>query len=409
MVYMIGDQSLNNSGFADLKEMKKIGSTSEVAIIAQFSRGVKNRPTKRYHFRKNNRNSPLSADVVEDLGMTNSADPKALEDFIRWGGEKFPARHYLLVMWGHGNGADDENVPNASNNPLLLEEGVSNPDVKRRAAPRATARSIGITQSDSIFDGVAVDFLDTCKFKKALQSAKEVLGREIDILGMDSCLMSGAEICYQARNSARLTVAPEWVGPADGWPYDKILDELVKKPTMRPIDLARNIMGEYLASYADYEDISVTQAICDLSKSDMLARAVDRLAGALLKHLSIEKARKAIMLSRWQAQSYDGTSYVDLYDFCNLLQSNCQQKAIKIACQEVMKAIRPKGFVIKSVYQGQDAQYSYGLSIYFPLDEVSRFYERLDFANETRWVAFLKEYVSKTRRPDRRKKDTASI
>jgi hypothetical protein len=38
---------------------------------------------------------------------------------------------------------------------------------------------------------------------------------------------------------------------------------------------------------------------------------------------------------------------------------------------------------------------------YFPLHEVSRSYEQLDFARDTRWVAFLKEYVIKVRRPNR--------
>ncbi len=111
MVYMMGEYYINNSGFTDLQEMKKIGSTKEVAIVAQFCRGVKTRPTKRYHFRKDHRNGPLANTVVEDLGETDTSDPKMLENFIRWGAEKFPAKHYMVVIWGHGNGAEDENIP----------------------------------------------------------------------------------------------------------------------------------------------------------------------------------------------------------------------------------------------------------------------------------------------------------
>jgi hypothetical protein len=44
MVYMAGDSCLDSNGFADLKEMKKAGSTREVAIIAQFSRGIQKSP-----------------------------------------------------------------------------------------------------------------------------------------------------------------------------------------------------------------------------------------------------------------------------------------------------------------------------------------------------------------------------
>ncbi|HEX6623625.1 MAG TPA: hypothetical protein VF064_07920 [Pyrinomonadaceae bacterium] len=44
MVYMAGDKYLDNNGFADLKEMKEAGSTAEVAVLAQFSRGVTRAP-----------------------------------------------------------------------------------------------------------------------------------------------------------------------------------------------------------------------------------------------------------------------------------------------------------------------------------------------------------------------------
>jgi Clostripain family len=404
MVYMAGDYYLNNGGFTDLKEMKKVGSTKDINVIAQFSRCVKKRPTKRYYFSESDPDGPLSNDVVEDIGETNPIDPKVLEDFICWGFEKFPAKHYLVVVWGHGNGADDENIPNAETNLLLPDDSTPNLKVNSRFLSRSSVRGIGIRPSANIFEGLAVDFLDNRKFKKALESATEMLGRKIDILGMDSCLMSGAEVCYQMRNSTRFTVACEGIGPADGWPYDKILTELASKPTISPRELASRIVERYLAFYTDYEDVAVTQSACDLSKCPALAIIVDRLAEVLLNNLSDKEVRKAVMLSRWQAQSYEGTEYVDLYDFCSLLHYYCNRKRIKVACREVMKTIGPGGFVLKSGYRGHDAQYSYGLSIYFPQDEISRFYERLDFANDTRWVEFLKEYITETRRPDRSKK-----
>src|SRR5262249_26512834 len=157
------------------------------------------------------------------------------------------------------------NIPNAASNPLLLNDGLPDPNVNTRVIYRSSfgkhaiaRKGIGIRPSATAFEIDAVDFLDSRKFKKALVSAREALGREVDILGMDSWLMSGAEVCYQVRGSARFTVAPEGIGPADGWPYDKILAELVKRPTMKPRELACEIVGKYLESYSDYEDLSVT-------------------------------------------------------------------------------------------------------------------------------------------------------
>ena len=385
MAYMVGDYSnLDNNGFADLKEMKKAGSSPEVTLLAQFSRGVKNRPTKRYLLTKDGRDGGLARDVVADLGSVETSSPQALADFVCWGVENFPAKHYMLIMWGHGNGADDEKLP-------PLSQPVHHPEEVSR----------GIALGYAVVESQTVDFLDSRRFKKALAAATQRVGRKIDILGMDACLMSGIEICYQVRDSVHFTVAPEGFGPLDGWPYDKILSELVKKPWLEPQQLTRLIVKKYLASYADYEDVCVTQSICDLDRCGSLVSAADSLATTLIANLSNAEAKKAIMLSRWQAQSYEGTEYVDLYDFCSLLDQNCDNPEVKSACQGVINVIAGENFVVESVYRGAGAQYSYGLSIYFPLTEISAFYQRLDFAQHTHWVDFLKEFQNTIRRPQR--------
>ena len=406
MVYMVGDyNNLDNNGFADLKEMKKAGSSPEVTLLAQFSRGVKNRPTKRYRLTKDGRDGALARDVVAELGRVETSSPEALADFIGWGVENFPARHYMLIMWGHGNGADDETLPPSSHPLHHLDDSLPAAAAQTRTslqmATRNSEGSRGIALGYTVVESQTVDFLDSRRFKKALATASKRIGRKIDILGMDACLMSGIEVCYQVRDSVRFTVAPEGFGPLDGWPYDKILTELVKKPWLEPKQLARVIVKKYLASYADYEDVCVTQSICDLDKCPELVSAADSLATTLITNLANAEAKKAIMLSRWQAQSYERTEYVDLYDFCSLLDQNCDNAEIKSACQNVINIITRENFVVESAYRGAGAQYSYGLSIYFPLTEISAFYQRLDFAQHTHWVEFLKEFQKTTRRPER--------
>jgi len=406
MVYMVGDYTnLDNNGFADLKEMKKAGSSPEVALLAQFSRGVKNRPTNRYYLTKSGREGALADDVVAKLGRIETSSPEALADFIGWGVENFPARHYMLIMWGHGNGADDEKLPASSRPVHQPDDSLPEPLAQTRDSLQMTWRdrqgSKGIALGYATVDSQTVDFLDSRRFKKALAAASRRVGRKIDILGMDACLMSGIEVCYQVRDSVDFTVAPEGFSPLDGWPYDKILTELVKKPWLEPKKLARVIVKKYLAAYADYEDVCVTQSICDLDRCPSLVGAADSLAKTLITHLPDVEVRKAIILARWQVQAYEGTDYVDLYDFCCLLEQNCEQAEVKDACQSVMNIIARENFVVESVYRGVSAQYSYGLSIYFPLTEISAFYQRLDFAQQTVWVEFLKEFQRATRRPER--------
>ena len=402
MVYMVGDAGLDYNGFTDLKEMKLAGSTDEVALLAQFCRGVKHRPTKRYLLTKDSRDGTLAADVIEDLGETNPARPETVAEFFRWGIERFPADHYMAVLWGHGTGANDETLPNviipsvAENSP-----GLETVQVRRNVLNTQPTRGIAISPSAAAFDAFSLDSLDCRRFQKALELVRVALGRKLDILGMDSCVMSGAEVCYQVRDSVRLTVAPEGSGPVDGWPYDKILGALVENPAMKPEAMAVTIAENFVASYADCEDLSVTQSVCDLDRCDLLASAIDRLAATLIEKLANVEVKRSVMLARLQVQAYELTEYIDLYDFCGLLREHSYDEDVRTASADVMEVIASKGFVVKSLYQGDAMQYSYGLSIYFPLHEVAPSYERLDFARDTRWVTFLKEYLTRIRRPHR--------
>jgi hypothetical protein len=88
MVYLAGDNNLDSAGVVDLKEMKKVGSTGEVAVVAQFDRIGNKGTTKRYFIRKG---GTLDADAVADLGETNTGDPKVLRDFILWAARAYPA------------------------------------------------------------------------------------------------------------------------------------------------------------------------------------------------------------------------------------------------------------------------------------------------------------------------------
>ncbi len=420
MVYMAGDNSLDSAGVADLTEMKKVGSTDSVNVIAQFDRQGKDVATNRYYVRKG---GPLKNDVVAGLGETNTGDPGVLEDFIRWGIENYPARHCLLVVWNHGNGWNDENVYRVATKALnmdiwrrgvMLSGGVSRAKGETKAAVSmrrirvvggkkfrralfSTSIAKAVTTRGIAYDDDAQDFLDNIEMKRLLLSAKKRLKRKIDILGMDACLMSMAEVNYQLRDSVLLTVGSEEVEPGDGWPYDRILDELVRKPTMMPQELAALIVEKYVDSYASTS--GVTQSACDLMKSDPLIISVDQLAGALVDCLSDGAARVAIVDSRLQAQSYDTPDYVDLYDFCGLLEGKSTVAGIKAACQGVKKSIRPNGMVISSGYKGAAVKHSNGLSIYFPLKSISPLYRTLDFAKRTSWGRFLQAYVTSARRP----------
>ena len=413
LVYLAGDNSLDLAGVADLTEMKRVGSTPDVDVVAQFDRRGTARATTRYHLA---RGTPLERDAVGVLGETDTGDPAVLREFLKWGIKTYPARHYLAVVWNHGNGWDDENVYRLARDELEL-------DVRRRAevvapAGPGPARTVSVRRIRTVagrfrralfrtpleegvrmrgiaYDDNAKDFLDNVELKNVLTSVRRTLGRGIDVLGMDACLMSMAEVAYQLRGSVDYVVGSEETEPSEGWPYDTILRALARRPEMTPAQLAALIVDRYVAFYAD--DAQVTQSACDLSRSDTLAHAVDVLGEALGEGFATPAVRAAVLQARARAQTYEVQDYVDLYDFCALLAADDGARELRAACRGVIDAVGR--FVVRAGYKGRDVAGSHGLSIYFPQKTVSPLYRRnLDFAARTSWLAFLEAYTSNNNR-----------
>ena len=421
MVYLAGDNNLDDAGVADLNEMKAVGSSDQVNIVAQFDRRAASRQTRRYFIRKG---GALEKDAVENLGETNCGDPNVLIDFAKWAIKNYPARRYLLVVWNHGAGWDDTDVYETARRDLGLKvvrrganigdgTGKDTVSIRRmrtvggakfhRTVFRTTIKR-ALTTRGIAYDDNAKDFLDSLELEEVVARVRKMIGHKVDILGMDACLMSMAEIGYQMRAHADFTVGSEEIEPGDGWPYDTILRALVQKPEMKPRDFAKIIAQRYLASYDAKSD--VTQSACDLSKAEVLGNAVDGLARVLKAEINDPAVRTGIFSSRAQAQTYDTPDYVDLADLCTLLAANCGSAKIKKACGAVQTAV--KTYVVFSGSRGDKMANSNGVSIYFPPQPTrdaglkSPLYAKLDFAKKLAWADFLDAWLKSINRRPRR-------
>jgi hypothetical protein len=392
MVYMAGDNNLEPDGVKDLKEMKKVGSTNEVNVIAQFDRAT-GHACKRYYLRKGGQ---ASADAVATVGKVNTGDPKNLMDFIKWGVKTYPAKRYILVLWNHGQGWDDTDIYADERHRRLrrLASGRIRHAFFHTPVRRTLKNAVGDSEARAILlDDNAKDFLDNQEMKKVLADTRKLLKRKLDVLGMDACLMSMAEVGYQISESAAFTVGSEETEPLEGWPYDTILSELAKNPAMTAQDLGSLIVDKYIASYP--RD-AVTHSACDLSKAEVLATAVAHLASALKTGLTDTATRQHILTARTQVQTYDVKDNIDLADFCSLLAKAAPGSEIAKRCQDVIQAVE-SGYVVTNGYKGSSMKNSHGVAIYFPTGEVSPLYAGLDFSRKTGWDAFLKAYLTAIR------------
>jgi hypothetical protein len=398
MVYLAGDNNLDHNGVIDLNEMKKTGSTPDINVIAQFDRAGAGGPTSRYFLKKG---TSLGADAVQSLEETNSGSPDALFDFIKWGVTGYPADHYLLVLWNHGQGWDDTDIyadERGAGARLLRSNRVRHAFFRSSVVEAARLANVNAKSARAILlDDNAKDFLDNIEMKKVLKAAKKLIGRKLDIVGMDACLMSMAEVGYQMRDSVCYTVGSEQTEPLDGWPYDTILASLSQNPGMPPDTLGKTIVQNYVASYKGSSD-AVTHSTCDLSASAAFADSVRNLVSVLKAGLTDGTTRATISDARNRVQEYEVNANVDLIDYCRLLGKAAVPDMIKNACNNVITALQssPK-MVIASGYYGPEMKGSNGVAIYFPTRTVSPLYSKLDFTKKTGWGTFLKKYVAVTR------------
>jgi len=254
------------------------------------------------------------------------------------------------------------------------------------------------------------------------QTATGESTRKIGILGLDSCLMSMAEVCCEVWKRADCLVGSEGFTANTGWPYQRVLEVLADQD--RPEAAARAIARCYTAFYRDYElgGCSTQIAAIDLdSFGTRLLPAVKGLVGRLREELTNVGAEgywgprtaggaghllDAILLAHWNAQTFRMGQYVDLWDFCAQLRRLTEAEGsfgeVRDRLDALLKAIEgeDRPAVSASYYCGPDFQNAHGLSVYFPWsrEELEPAYQNLEFDRVTGWYGLLQLVLEHTQR-----------
>ena len=398
MVYMAGDNSLSSAGDKDLGEMRQVGSTPQVNIIVQFD-NTGNQGTRRYRAL-----SGGQPDEVMALGETDSGDPKVLEEFIDWSAQQYPAERYALVLWSHGSAWEPAEMDK-------IARSVNSPNYSPMEAAERSASTMGKVifrpSLERIFQlsspgerAICVDdgsghSLDTLELEKVLVKAKETLGQELDLLGMDACLMSNLEVAFQVRPYVKFMIASEESEPNDGWPYERVLRHLVDDPDLPTAQAAEHIVHDYIRSYIDrgYTD-AVTQTAMDLGRIDEITGPLDELAEAL-----VAEDRDQMRFNLWNAMfrttRFWGDTLLDIPQFCEQLEKQPSSPKTRKASKQVRAALSQGSgrFIVAEGHNGKKVAHCGGVTIYLPaLKGMSRFYPELAYALQHSWVKLLEAY-----------------
>ncbi len=342
LVFMNGDNNLEAYGIQDFLEMSSEGSDANIDIVVQFDRiggysTLYGNWTDCMRFHITPGLTPIQGNEVMDLGEVNMGSPTVLSDFVNWGIDNYPAEKYLVVIWNHGDGWT-----------------------------RDFSKSIGVFK-DCLNDDTSHSSVGVAngELASALSDIYTHLGRKIDLIGFDACLMQMWEVAVEAEPYAAWMIGSEELEGADGWVYSAWLDPLKKaNGGYTPAQLGDKIASTFVAQNQP------TSSCIDLQQIQALNLKIDEFAKELMKarYLGHGAAIESIINATQRYNLYYGLypeyDFRDLVDFCERVQGSSLPSNTQTAAGEVLTVLN--SLIYSSYYYGASYSGSNGISIYIP-------------------------------------------
>jgi len=267
MFFLASDNPLAPGTVPHLKAMKSAGYHPEVNVIAQFDPNTENVPVHIFDVNRMEKlgnpdtvnigfsaNDSLVRNLLSDKlwdkdvntkikemmkGSLNfeSAEPnktmskdrppkESLGEFLKFCGENYPARHFMLFLIGHGLAVGDDLF-------LFDEHGSTK---KGDSGPRSLLlKDLG---------GILDDFDEQVEGKGKLE-----------LIGFHACSMSGAEVAFELKGKANYMLASQGTSYLHSWPYRQILIRLFNE--LSPVPSAEdNLKNNGSVNKVDIEDDS---------------------------------------------------------------------------------------------------------------------------------------------------------
>jgi hypothetical protein len=393
MVYMDGDNNLEEDALIDFLEMARVGSTDEVNVVVQFDRIGKyvTKTDERFpywtetlRFRVTKGMKPARECALENLNEANMGDGKTLADFVAWSKRTYPAKRYALILWDHGQGWRGILSPTDELRVMVSRAGIdplSQPVVGKMRLGFPFRTAIGSPFRTLSYDETNKDKLYNQEIQLALQQVLK--GEKLDLIAFDSCLMQMVETAYAMRGVATSMAGSEDLVPGTGFQYDEWLNDLTNNPGMDGRALGKVLVDSFEKRYGTATEVrdpnpNTTLSAVDLTKMDQLAAAITALSKSLSAKFKSEKMN--IRAAREACSVYapdvlgDGRDYflhVDMARFCDELAARTRDQEIRDKAAAVSAIIRSS--VLRN-YAGTargGTFGSHGLAIYFPPDGVA--------------------------------------
>jgi hypothetical protein len=421
MVYMNGDNDLEDWALKDFEEMASIADQSQVNIVVQLDRSPFYSSdlgdwtdTRRFRITQGMRAETKSA-IPGFAGEVDMADGAELRRFVSWAMKQYPARRYALVIWSHAQGWRYQPMPVITR---LVSSARQRVQTERtlRLPPEQSPPSALDLEEHPVRSVSHDETSGRVMYNREIQTQleAELAGHgTLDVLGFDACLMGMLETGYALRNIAQVLVASEENIPLAGWNYRTILRDLVARPEMDASALGELIVSAYDGEYGlhgTHQDPETTLAATRLDQTGPVAIAASRLSDELRSAI-MTPDRSKIIAARDACHSYarSKSNSMDIRCFTDRLAQSATRPALREAAKQVSASVEATVIRRYAHPQREMGYGSFGIAIYFPSrgaafvqDPLSGAYRNglpaarfpVQFVEDHRWDEFVRAYAA---------------
>lgn len=256
LIYANGNNELEPEMRQAMRDAEKVGSSSNVHVAMQIGRAeyklvklirhdipLEDRDSwsgvRRYFVQKG------SSELVGNLRQVNMADPKQLYEFMKWGMRSYPAKRYMLILGGHSY------------------DGVGMMTDYRRKAPY---------------------IMGYPEMVRAINMAANEMGKNIDILVLDTCNANSLELLYEfgkdIDHAIQSVITYIASGPIEGLPYDRIIhyvqaDSEAKDGTVVIKDIIENLSYDLISFEIDHQKLQLIKQLFHEKTLEFLSKSTD--------------------------------------------------------------------------------------------------------------------------------------
>ncbi|MBM3893315.1 hypothetical protein FJ365_02850 [Candidatus Dependentiae bacterium] len=427
LVFVQANNNLSSFAMQNFNDMAMVGSTPNLTTVVQWYQ-----PDKPgiWRYKIELGRMVLDECIAVDPTQSDGTTTNELVDAMRWAVNKYPANQYSLVLWNHGIGILDpiwgkmrpwqvhqprlgfaqeiiRDNPRIQLAGLTTDEPLLTESITENTAT-ATCSLLDYVISDTrgiLFNEQSRRYMHNAGLLSALNTIKtDVLkNNKLDLLGMDACLMAMLEVGYLAKDAAKVLVASQEVELARGWNWLEVVT-MMNMPNATPMSIGEGIVSSFEKLYCNRIPF-YTQSAINLEGMNQIRESIDTVitlyneCKALDKKSMLDLVRKA----RRTCQQFSSPHYVDLHSFLTDMQLNLQAlpKTHAVNRSQGLVALQNAISLCKNHLEsniianvaGKNLVRARGLSIYFPTNRMDESYPLTNFAQESQWHNFIKDFI----------------